>query len=479
MVLLMDPMTQITIEHIRCTGDHKLLSMFPPELAQAIADNPTRWGSSKGSAIHLRRTRPRLKDTIQRSLQMFPQVDPGARWLSSENMWIFSSGYRYTFAHCADPDDWTNHTSIEYSHIAFDELVEFLEQQYEGIRSRLRSDDPILGARRFNTQQFRLMKVRSMSNPVLRRKVGDDFTIDNPMWVRDRFVKEATQGRKTLFREMVTSKGDKARHTMIYLPARLQDNPNKEFVANYELQLLSMPLHMRKALMDGDWWVTEHSYLSDVWNPRLHVVKPFRIPPHWPKFRTGDWGFKKPGCVHWFAMDDDGDLICFREFTFQGKTAEEAALQIIEIETGMGLARKGRSLITGPMDSQLWEERGDGGKSKAQTMLDNGVPWELATKTRRSNAMRISARLRDHDAGGNRKPGLVFFENCTMAIRTLPSIQSEPGDPETPQDGGEDHWWDSVGYGVSYASVVHPGSIKDEADEDEVARPSRGALGYG
>ena len=80
MVLLMDPFQQIAIEHQRCLDtDHEY--HLP-------------WGGSSGWALHLRRTRPMLELSIQRSQRIFPLVDPGAKWNENKATWVFTSGYR-------------------------------------------------------------------------------------------------------------------------------------------------------------------------------------------------------------------------------------------------------------------------------------------------------------------------------------------------------------------------------------------------
>ncbi len=197
-----------------------------------------------------------------------------------------------------------------------------------------------------------------------------------------------------------------------------------------------------------------------------------------------DWGFKSPGCVHWWTIDQDGNLICEKELTFKGKSDKQVAGRIREIEEQMGLWQGNRSTITGPADTQIWEERGNSGKSIVQTFADNGIMWTQADKKSRSmNAQRVLARLGDH-RGGTCDPGLMFFENCKMMITTLPGIQSEANDAETPMKGGMDHWYDSLAYATAFASHGAKGiparfDIDDEDEEWEERKRYRGRDGYG
>ncbi len=367
------------------------------------------------------------------------------------------------------------------THIALDEASQFTEEQKAQIKTRLRTDDPIL-------RQIR--KFRMMSNPVM-RKGGQSFTLKgDPFWLRKQFIDPWPLGKKVLYDEVTRADGTKEKVTRLYLPATLFDNPNKQFVHDYEAELLSAPPHIRQALLYGNWYITEGSYYAAVWDQSLHVCRPFKVPDSWRKFRAMDWGFKLPGIIGWYAMDDDDNLFKIREYNFQGRTDVEVAKRVKEIEVEMGLwagskERPGKhSLITGPADTQLWEKRGDSGKSKAEVFQAMGIQWMPADKSsREGNAQRIYKRLADHQ-GGTTTPGLVLFEDCKETIRTLPQIQAEEGNPECPQDGGDDHAHDETGYACAFASRgrkgIPPLKKDDEWDDDDRdPEPNRGRLGYG
>jgi len=458
--LIMDPIYQVVEEHRRC--EDKSHPHHQP------------FGSSTGWALHLRRTRTMLDQTIAITKRIFPRIDRAARYDGATYMWIFSSGYRYQFGHCRDSDSWEQYFSNQYSYIGYDELVQFEEEQYHQINGRLRSTDPVLK---------HMLKIRAMSNPLM--KVESGVSMKDPHWVRRRFVDPAPQGRVTLSRPVQRSDGTIDEVTRIYLPATLFDNPDPEFVRQYELELLTKPKHIRDAMLYGDWYVSPGSYFGDVWNSRLHVIRPFSIPEDWPQWRAMDWGFKQPGTVLWMAMDPDGNVIVHREYNFQGKTDREVAIDIRSIERELGLWGKGQSQITGVADTQLWEARGDNAMSKAQVMAGKGVLWLKADKgsgSRQRGAERIYKRLGDHH-GETTSPGLVFFESCRMCIRTIPLIQGT-FNSEEPVDGGEDHWFDALRYGVdfaSYGAVGIPPRMTDDPDEDdELSRLPPGGMGrYG
>lgn len=443
LVLLHDADAQILTEHERCEK----------------RDHPyhIEWGRSEGRALHLRRTFGMLEETLVRAHVHFREMDPGVRWDLDSHTFVFASGYRYKFGHCKDATSWSQYLSQQYSWIGFDELVQFNEEQYDNIITRLRSGDRVLRA---------MLKIRSMSNPLVQRD-GENFTVRDPNWVRRRFVEPAPRGRVVLKHKLVEPRSGEflGWNRLLYLPATLDDNPDPEFVASYKRRLVNAPAHIRDALLYGNWFLTQNSYFGDVWNPEVHICRPFKIPDYWRRFRSMDWGFKTPGVVHWWAIDDEDTLYCEKEYTFKGLMDVEVARRIREIERDLGLwdDRAKKSRITGPADTQLWERRGDSGKSKIVVFLENGVPWTQADKNKRSaasgqgggrrhNAQLMSKRLRDYDVRRGKPPGLVFFDTCKEIIKAIPTIIAEDADPETPVDWDDDHWFDSACYAVAYAS---------------------------
>ena len=470
LVLLMDPWIQIHMEHQRCSiPNHPY---------------PLKWGQSQGHAIHLRRTSPMLDDTIKRSKQMFPRIYPDAVWRESDLRWIFPSGYQFSFGHCKDPDDWSQYLSREFTHIAFDEAWQFTEEQADQIGARLRCTDPVLAGDP-DMGLPSMLRIRYASNPNA-GKDGQVFTMKgDPYWLRSRFVDPEPMGNVVLYKWIEMSDGTRIKQTRLFMPATLWDNPDKNFVRNYEQRLQGMPHHIRQAYLYGNWYITANSFFADVWNERIHTCERFKVPDEWPKFRAMDWGFKLPGCVGWFALDEEENLFLFKEWKFQGRTDREVAKGIRERETEMGLWDKkvNRSLITGPADTQLWEKRGDSAKSKAEVFLEEGVSWVQADKTsREANAQRIYKRLADH-GNGTSTPGFVIFRTCPYVIKTLPALQAEEGNPECPQDGGDDHGTDMVFYAGAFASRGKKGipriRERDDDDEEKPLQQGRGRFGYG
>jgi hypothetical protein len=451
------------------------------KLWRLIEDNPLEWGMSTGWALHLRRLTTGLLQTLTRAHRVFPQIDPGVNHVSKNEIFVFRSGYRCQFGHCKDPSSYTIYMSQEYTHLGLDELFEFEEEQYDQLSTRVRSADPVL--RHF-------LKIRAMSNPMMR--AGEGIKVLDPFWVRRRFVEPCPEGNKVIEREFSWKEPDGTRRrdfkTSIYMPATIDDNPDKEFVEQYKRRLAFAKPHIREALLYGNWWYVIGSFYGDAWNPAIHVVEPFRIPSHWRVFRSMDWGFKTKGVVLWVAMDDDENLWVIKEYTFRLKHVDEVAEDIREIEIGLKLWDKEEecSKIMGVADNQLWEERGDVVMTKAEHFEDLGIGWLPADKrSRKRNAELLISRLRDH-AEGTETPGIVFFDRCPGCVTTIPTIPEKADDPECPEDQKGDDHHDAVLYAcafASYGSVSLPAAPDEREDEEEgqrrVMSRRSGRYGYG
>ena len=77
---------------------------------------------------------------------------------------------------------------------------------------------------------------------------------------------------------------------------------------------------LRKQWLEGD-WDSADGLAFDEFERKVHVIEPFKIPDGWMKFRACDWGFKTKAVCLWFAVDFDGTLYIYREFTAGRLTA--------------------------------------------------------------------------------------------------------------------------------------------------------------
>lgn len=163
------------------------------------------------SALILRRTYKDLSlpgALMDRAFQWLKPTD--AHWNDTKKTWTFPSGATLTFGYLQHSKDIYNYQGSEFQFIAFDELTQFYQYEYEYLWSRLR-------------------KLKGSQIPI-RMRAGSNPGGIGHTWVKDWFVK-----------------GDKP-----FIPASYKDNPylNRE---EYEKSLDKLDWITRRQLKYGDW----------------------------------------------------------------------------------------------------------------------------------------------------------------------------------------------------------------------------------
>ena len=423
---------------------------------------------SVGWCIHFRREYPMLEQTVLKARDLYTSVDPSAPGWSEENYtFTFSCGYKVQFAHMSKEGDWRIYDSQEYTEVEFDELVMFTKEQYDRMKSRVRTTDPVLK---------HLLRVVSATNP----EAG---------WVKDYFINPAPDGNTILRNKVRMDDGTYEVRDRVFLPALLRDNPDSQFRRDYEITLQELAPHIRFARLHGRWDVIEGAFFAEECIPSVHFVEPYAIPSGWTKFRVLDWGYKTYAVVKWYAVDTDGCLVCYRERNFHKKIDLDVAIAIREEEKKYGewdSKRNVSKLVGSPADNQIWAETGQSGPTIAENMATVGVFWERASKGRHSGTTQLLHRLRDVPEEGKGRPGISWFKTCKKSCETLPLIKVDPNDPEVPDnDRGKNHWLDCDFYACMSRPVVpkydvNPEGYKDDWPEDEVTKRRRSQMGaYG
>src|SRR5438445_2641661 len=85
-----------------------------------------------------------------------------------------------------------------------------------------------------------------------------------------------------------------------FIRARLDDNPIYANDTEYRRTLETLPEHLRRAFLEGDWDVFAGQYF-DIFDYGRHTARPeeIRLEPWWPRWISVDWGFQHPSAVYW------------------------------------------------------------------------------------------------------------------------------------------------------------------------------------
>ncbi|MDI1265607.1 MAG: terminase [bacterium] len=416
-------------------------------------------------------------------------------------IWIFSGWCRFVgdeirfwngsviyLCHCKAEGDIYKYQGAEIHVLMIDELTHFTEAMYRYLRGRVR----MVGLKLPAEFQGKFPRVLCGSNP------GGK----GHLWVKNTYISGSVPLQ---IRRMPKEEGGMLRQ---FIPGRLEDNPSMtEDDPDYEAKLYGLgSATLVAAMRHGDWDVVEGAFFSEWSNPQ-HVIAPFVIPPHWLRFRSGDWGSQSPYSIGWWAVVGDdfdrvpqqgaglrkpvstmlprGAIIRYREDYGKvgGKlTAEALGDRIAKAE------ERDPKLSYGVLDPSAFRE--DGGPSIAERINDRLIAKKLIAFHKADNA-RVSqsagvdrggpmggwdqfrqrlvgtARKDEHGAvdWASGRPMMYVFSTCVDFIRTVPVLQHDPHRAEDLDTKAEDHAADDG----RYACMSRPW-IKTLPKDDAVKR---------
>ena len=399
----------------------------------AMLADPVRYLNNPSfRGLLVRRSTEELRELISVSKQIYPEAIPGIKFMERDKTWVAPSGATLWLSYLDRDDDVTRYQGQAFSWIGFDELTQWPSPYpWNYMRSRLRT------TRDSNLKLYQ----RATTNPGgpghswVKKLFIDPSPTNKSFWATDgetgktiRWPKGHSREGEPLFKRR-------------FIPATLFDNPYLSDDGLYEANLLSLPEHQRKQLLQGDWDVNEGSAFPE-WNRSIHVVSPFNIPNNWVKFRACDYGYGSYTGVVWIAVSPSEQLIVYRELYVTKVIATDLADRIIELE-------EGESIRYGVLDSSLWHKRGDTGPSLAEQMIMRGCRWRPADRSKGSRVAgknELHRRLQVDEY--TEEPRLVFFNSCTNTISQLPVIPLDKNNPEDVDTNSEDHLYDALRYGV-------------------------------
>lgn len=394
--------------------------------------------------IIFRKTFAQLADIIAKSKKWFYRAFPGARFLSSmtDYKWVFPSGEELLFRYIAKPNDYWNYHGHEYPFIGFEELTNWPTADcYEMMQSCCRSTEP-------NMPRM----YRSTCNP---HGVGHS-------WVKARFIDPAPKE---------TPIYDDEGNIRIRIHGHWSEN--KHLVENdpdyiAKIKSITDP-NKRKAWLDGDWDIAAGAIFSELWRERIHVIEPFIIPDDWYINRSFDWGSSAPFSIGWWAESngeeiDDGRSwpagTLFRigewygcEYDKRGNPnynvgikmlSSDMADGVLEREAAMNIADR---VDDGPADNSIWD--GNDGTSIAEKMSEAGVDWVRSNKKKGSRIQGVeemNTRLKASLQSPMESPGLFVFNTCRAFIALIPTLPTDPKNPDDVDTTGPDHGWDECRY---------------------------------
>jgi hypothetical protein len=384
-----------------------------------------------------RKTIPELKQSIVPEIkkQCAAYLD-NMPYNSQDRRFNFNNGSYIQLAYCDNPGDYYRYQSAEIHTLLFDELTHFTQDEYEYLKTRVRSVEP------------RLLRVMAASNP---GNIGHG-------WVKAYFIDIAQAG--SIYADPNTH------NTRLFIPAVIDDHPVASFREQYRKTLDAIPdPDLKKALLNGDWSIFAGQVYTE-WRRNIHVIDKLPVElKDCHRFIGLDWGYNDPTSIHWIAETPKVDGIThyyiYRELYGNGKRPEEWALDLA------------RHIQLEPVDILLMPHDTFDNLGGTRPIVDQfkeifkrlGMQVRIEKAAPATHTAKINRQSIIHDMLAIQEDGLPKMQvmsSCVNLIRTLPMLPYSTNRPEEIDDHADDHAYDSLSYGLYYINYSHEsGSIVD------------------
>lgn len=414
--------------------------------------------ADKWRGIMFRKTYPELEELQSRAVEIFPNSGATFRTQASaqypfSNCWYWANGATVKMRYIEHERDYGRYHGHQYTGVSFDEVTEYASSAgVLKMMSTLRSAHGV---------------------PCTMRLTGNPGGVGHA-WVKQRYIDSVPA--YTPFNDPETG------FVRMFVPSKTSDNrvllKNDPSYVNRIKAATQGNEALRKAWLEGDWNIVAGAYF-DCWKREKHVIKPFTIPDHWVRFRSGDWGSARPFSFGWWAVASEphqtesgvvlprGCLVRYREWygikkDSYGQIEYNTGIKMTANKVGAGIytrEKKDSKISYGVLDPAAFSE--DGGPSIAERMHDGSgkkVMFRRADNKRvsRKGAMGGWDQMRDRLIGEDGNPMIVCFDACVDSIRTIPLLQHDENNLEDLDTTAEDHAADDWRYACMSRPYTRP-----------------------
>jgi len=372
----------------------------------------------------VRRTLPELRENhvlrLQEAYSKFPEKIRPTYRESDKEFW-YPGGSRLKLGYCDKDADVLQYQGQEYDIVFLDEATTFSEYQFYWINACVGRRKGVFPQRTYITCNpggvghgwvKRLFIDKDYRNT--ERKEDYDFipayAWDNtPALMQDKeYVAEIEGLKKKYGKKEITEKIAKE---AIWSASYIRDN------------LGNLPQELQEAWLYGNWNVYAGQYFGE-FSEQTHCIEPFKIPSTWRKTAAIDYGLD---CfaVLFFAIDEDGQVYCYRDHEEKNLRIEVAAERFHDLKMGDRV-----DAIYAPDD--LWSRGRETGIPQAETFAKCGMPLIKTSRAREHGWAQVKQYLGvpRNDKGERGTPRMVFFNTCNYITKNLPLLQSDRHNPK-------------------------------------------------
>ncbi|MBR2909761.1 MAG: terminase family protein [Clostridia bacterium] len=234
------------------------------------------------------------------------------------------------------------------------------------------------------------------------------------------------------------------------------DNP---YLSNDELNRLTASMSQEEltARRYGKFLSNNKSAVYKEFDPNIHIIEPFEIPPEYHDQISIDPGLNNPLSAHFYACDYDGNIYVIAEHFEAGKTVDYHAQKIKEIAKNLNWKHRKDGRLEALIDSAANQKTLASNKSVTELFFENGIAVNPnVNKDLFAGISRVKTYLKN--AQGQSK--LFIFSSCTNLIRELKSYYWGDGDKPIKLD---DHALDELRYYIM--SRPEPPQVNKEKTE--------------
>jgi phage terminase large subunit len=401
----------------------------------------------KTKGLIVRKTYPELlSNHIRMFLTEYPEV---VNWYKlGEKAIYYPNGSITEFSHLASVNDVFIYQGREYEDISIDEITQHEELVFKILRSSNRT------ANKEFTKAGGKVSMLLTGNP---GGIGHGWA-------------------KRLFIDKLYNEHERP-EDFGFVQAKVWDNKALlDADPDYLRRLRDLPDSLRRAYLEGDWDVFAGQVFSE-FRRDTHTCNPVMPKETYPHFLWIDWGYSgKESHEGAFAglaaalIKEDyqgisfNRIIVYKEWYGKYKHPKEWAEKIYK-ESSINYKE-----VVG--DSAMFNNQTDGSKPIAKLMEDewdrlhkkHWVTMKAGTKNRLGRVATVHNWLSLAPDG---LPYMLVTESCPNLIRTLPLLVYDTYNVEDVDSDGEDHLYDSLGYGLSAVKFISAniGGISREPDK--------------
>lgn len=291
---------------------------------------------AKTTGLILRRTYGELyKSHIVKLFEEFPESQ---QWYVGLNKEIkFPNGSRLFFGSAEHPGDLSSYHSAEFADITVDEAQEFSQGEMEQLSgsNRCTSNNDIIPKMIYTFMPgISESGIPPKGLTYLKRVFVDrDFRgVEDPNEFA--FVQAFSWDNVEWARKELTNDGFTDKEFYSWTEDARRDYYLTR--TDYGKKLLGITnTALRDAWLYGKWDVFQGQYFPN-FSYDKHTVSPEQIviKPWHKKWISCDWGYDHPCCVHWFAEDEHGDVVTYRELWGREIGESDLGKKIGELSAG-------------------------------------------------------------------------------------------------------------------------------------------------